>query len=78
MAVSELKNLVKSRLDKVNDEYFLEETLNLLNLEAEKGETYIITAEHEKELEISLEQMQNGDLVSNEEVDVKVKRWLSK
>ncbi len=78
MAVSELKNLVKNRLDTVNDEYLLEEILNLLNFESEKEEIFDIPEEHRKQLEISLDQMRKGDIVSNEEVDAKVNRWLSK
>lgn len=78
MAVIELKNQVKDRIESVNDEYLLEEILNLIDFESEKEEIYFIPSDHQKELEISIEQMKNGDTISNEDVNDKVQKWLSK
>ena len=55
-----------------------EEILNFIDFESEKEEIYMISADHQKELEISLEQMKNGDTISNEDVNVKVQKWLLK
>ncbi len=77
MAGSELKYRVKNRLDTITDEYLLEEILNLIDFGSDKEEIYIIPSEHELELEKSLEQMRNGNTITNEEVDEKVKKWLS-
>lgn len=78
MAVSELKNQVKKRIESVNDESVLEEILNLIDFQSEKEEMYMIPPDHQKELELSLEQMKNGDIISNEDVNDKVQKWLSK
>ena len=78
MAVSELKNQVKKRIESVNDESVLEEILNLIDFQSEKEEMYMIPSDHQKELELSLEQMKNGDIISNEDVHDKVEKWLSK
>ena len=78
MAVKELKNQVKERIELVNDEHLLEEILNFIDFESEKEEIYMIPADHQKELEISLEQMNNGDTISNEDVNAKVQKWLLK
>lgn len=78
MAVIELKNQVKKRIETVNDAYLLEEILNLIEFGAEKEEIFIIPNDHQKELDISLEEMKNGDTISNEELNAKVKGWLSK
>jgi hypothetical protein len=77
MAVTELKNKVKNRLETVTDEYLLEEILNLIDFESKKDEIFIIPSEHQIELDKSLEQMRRGDVVSNVEVDAKIKKWLS-
>ncbi|MBP6446072.1 MAG: hypothetical protein KA341_04655, partial [Saprospiraceae bacterium] len=71
-------NQVKKRIESVNDEYLLEEILSLIDFECEKEEIYIIPCDHQKELEISLEQMKNGDTISNENVNAKVQKWFSK
>lgn len=55
----------------------MEEILHLIDFGSDKEEIFIIPSEHELELEKSLEQMRNGDTISNEEVDAKVKKWLS-
>jgi hypothetical protein len=78
LAILELKNQVKKRIESVNDEYLLEEILSLIDFESEKEEIYIIPSDHQKELEISLEQMKNGDTISNENVNAKVQKWFSK
>ena len=78
MAVKELKNQVKERIELVNDEHLLEEILNFIDFESDKEEFYMIPADHQKELEISLEQMKNGDTISNEDVNAKVQKWLLK
>ncbi|HMR87989.1 MAG TPA: hypothetical protein PKD51_07540 [Saprospiraceae bacterium] len=78
MAVVELKNQVKNRIETVNDAYLLEEILNLIEFGAEKEEVFIIPKEHQKELDISLEQMKNGEIISNEDVNAKIQEWLSK
>jgi hypothetical protein len=78
MAVIELKNQVKKRIESVNDESLLEEILNLIDFQSEKEEMYMIPSDHQKELELSLEQMKNGDIISNEDVNDKVQKWLSK
>ena len=78
MAVIELKNKVRKRIESLNDEHLLEEILNLIDFESDKEEVYSIPPDHQKELEISLEQMKNGNTISNEDVNDKVQKWLSK
>ena len=78
MISTELKNQVKERLDQVNDAYVLEEILNLIDFETSTDEIFIIPIEHQKELDISIEQMKNGQTISNELIDIKVQQWLSK
>ena len=41
-------------------------------------EIFSIPSDHQKELDISIEQMKNGQTISNEMVDHKVQHWLSK
>ncbi|MBK8055985.1 MAG: hypothetical protein IPK35_22630 [Saprospiraceae bacterium] len=78
MISTELKNQVKERIDQVNDAYLLEEILNLIEFETSTDEIFIIPIEHQKELDISIEQMKNGQTISNELIDIKVQQWLSK
>jgi predicted ATP-dependent Lon-type protease len=74
----ELRNQVKERIDQVNDAYLLEEILNLIDFETSNEEIFSIPSEHQQELDISTNQMKNGQIISNEMVDHKVQKWLSK
>ena len=74
----ELRNQVKERIDQVNDAYLLEEILNLIDFETSNEEIFTIPLEHQKELDISIAQMKNGQTISNELVDIKVRELLSK
>jgi hypothetical protein len=48
MAVIELKNKVRKRIESLNDEHLLEEILNLIDFESEKEEIYIYTPRSSK------------------------------
>ena len=75
MVVEKLRNQVKCRIDAVSDAFLLEEIINLLDFDAEKDDLFVIPTEHLKELEISIQQMQNNQIISNDEVDAKVQKW---
>lgn len=77
MAVVELKKQVKKRIESINDAYLLEEIISLLDFDSDKEEIFVIPPEHQKELEISIDQMQSKQTLSNSEVDAKVQKWLS-
>ena len=78
MAVIELKNKVRKRIESLNDEHLLEEILNLIDFESDKEEIYSIPLDHQKVLEISLEQMKNGNTISNEDVNDILQKWIIK
>ena len=78
MAVIELKNKVRKRIESINDEHLLEEILNLIDFESDKEEVYSIPPDHQKELEISLRQMKNGNTISNEDVNDILQKWIIK
>ncbi|MBK8737094.1 MAG: hypothetical protein IPL98_14760 [Saprospiraceae bacterium] len=78
MAVIELKNKVRKRIESLNDEHLLEEILNLIDFESDKEEIYSIPLDHQKELEISLEQMKNGNTISNDDVNDILQKWIIK
>jgi Mn-dependent DtxR family transcriptional regulator len=78
MAVNDLKNQVKERIEHINDEYLLEKILNLIDFETDDNEIFIIPDEHKKEIGKSLEQFEKGITLSNETVKQNFQKWLSK
>ena len=67
MSTVELKNKLKEKIEELNENYLLEELLNIIAMESSKGEIVIIPEEHKKGLEISLKQMDVGQTTSHKE-----------
>lgn len=68
MSTAELKNKLKEKIEDLNESYFLEELLNIIELESSKTEVFRIPDEHKENLETSLKQMEEGKTTSHEQV----------
>lgn len=68
MSTVELKNKLKEKIEELNEDYLLEELLNIISMNSSKSEVFIIPEEHKKGLEISLKQMDAGQTTSHDEV----------
>jgi len=76
MSTVELKNKVLERLETIEEAYLLEEILNLIKIETSNEEVFKIPKDHISDLEISLNQKQEGKTVINEVVKQRVQKWL--
>lgn len=76
MLNSDLKNKVKEKVDSIEESYLLEEILQLIDLETNSDDVFIIPESHKKELDISLKQMDNGVTFANEFVNKRIAKWL--
>ncbi len=77
MSTVELRNKVINQLETVEENYILEEILNLIEFETNKdSEVFIIPEEHKVDLEISLAQKKTGQTIPNDHVKERVQKWL--
>lgn len=77
MSTVELRNKVINQLETVEENYILEEILNLIEFETNKdSEVFIIPEEHKVDLEISLAQKKAGQTIPNDHVKERVQKWL--
>jgi len=76
MSTVELKNKVIERLQGVNRPHLLEEILSLIEIETRSEEVFMIPEEHKADLEISLQQLKDGNTVSNQAINERVQKWL--
>ncbi len=68
MSTSELKNKLKEKIESLNEAYFLEELLNIIELESNKSDVFEIPEAHSDGLEKSLNQMDKGAITTHEQV----------
>ena len=68
MSTAELKIKLKKKIEELHEDYLLEEILNIIDLETNSSKIIKIPEEHKKDLEISLGQMDAGDLINHDKV----------
>jgi len=68
MSTVELKNKLKKKIEELNEDYLLEELLNIIELESNNTSLFKIPEEHKKSLEISIKQRDEGQVTSHKEV----------
>jgi len=68
MSTIELKNKLKKKIEELNEDYLLEELLNIIDLETSKSAVFKIPEEHKEGLRISLEQMDSGETIAHNKV----------
>jgi len=79
MSIAELKENIHKKVDETNDEELLESYLQMMNSEnitaierIEKSDKF------KKEIEISREQIKNGQVISHDEMKKRMFEWKSK
>ncbi len=74
---AELKAKVIKRIEQIDEDYLLEDLLNLIDFET-SDEVLKIPDAHKESIEIGLAQIKAGQTYSNEEVMERVKQWAGK
>jgi predicted transcriptional regulator len=76
MSTTELRNKIIDKLESVDDQ-LLKEILSIIEFESETGIYKVNQAEREA-IEQGLSQIENGDFITNEEVEKETNSWLNK
>lgn len=76
MSTTELRNKIIDKLESVDDQ-LLKEILSIIEFESETGIYKVNQAEREA-IEQGLSQIENGDVITNEEVEKETNSWLNK
>ena len=78
MTTLELKNILKQKIDSVNDDYLLEELLSIIEVEGMTTDEFVIPSSHEDSVKKGLNQVKSKSTKTHNEVQDKVKKWLYK
>ncbi len=77
MSTAELKEKILKRIEQIDEDYLLENLLNLIDFET-SDEVFEIPDAHKESIEIGLAQIKAGQTYTNEEVMERVKQWADK
>jgi len=75
MSIAELKNLLIAKIIQMDDEAFLQSVMTILK-DAEKEKILRITPEIHSEINLAMEEIQQGYSSEHKEVLVKMESWL--
>lgn len=76
MSTEQLKNLVIDRISEIEDENFLQAIKTILDTSIAPASIYKVTEEQKQKVNISLTQLHNGQVISNEDLEIEEDEWL--
>ncbi len=75
MTATELKEQIVSKLQITDDHDIVEAMLRLLEFETNETEVYMLSDHQKQAIEISREQIKNGEFYTEEEADKITQQW---
>lgn len=78
MTTLELRNQVIGRINQVNDDELLQDVFKLLDINQTDSEVFKLTNNHKEAIETAINQINNGDYLTNEQANKEINTWLRK
>jgi hypothetical protein len=78
MEKKSVKSFLHESIENIHDEDFLMEIKNLVELQYNPASEFKLSYSQKKRLEQSLNQLKKEEIVSNEQADELVEKWLKK
>lgn len=78
MSTLELQEKLIEKIKTTKEDYVLEEVYRLLEFEENVDQIYILNAEQQRLIDISLKEFENGEYFTDEEVQKETNEWLKK
>ena len=75
-AAFEIKRKLVETISNINDEELLKDTLDFLEFENEFRESNNLPEELIKKIEIGKEEINNGEVYTNDEANEEIRKWL--
>lgn len=77
MTTMELKRRVIDRVNKVNDASLLMDLMRLLD-DSDDNEIHRLSQRHKIAIQTAINQIENGDFLTNDKADKEIDEWLNK
>lgn len=78
MTTKELKHKLIERVNELEDDIMLHDLIQLIDAYKGDDEVYKLSDKHIKAIREAVEQIENGDCLTNEESDKLTNEWLNK
>ncbi len=76
MSTEQLKNLVIDKISEIEDENFLQAIKTILDSNTATASIYKLTEEQKQKVNIGLNQLDKGQIISNEDLEKEEDEWL--
>jgi hypothetical protein len=77
MTTIELKRRVIDKVNKVSDESLLLDLIRLLD-DGDDNEIYRLSQKHKNAIQTAINQIENGEFLTNDQADKEIDEWLNK
>ncbi len=78
MTTKELRHKVINKINKLDDENLLNDLIRLIDDSTEDKEIYRLSDNHKKAINIAIDQIENGDYLTNKQSNNQIDEWLNK
>ena len=78
MTTKELKNKIIRKINETNDDDILTEVYKMLDDTFEDFEIYQLSENHKAAIELGINQIKNGEYLTNEQANKEADEWLNK
>ncbi|HMQ78595.1 MAG TPA: hypothetical protein PKE39_01225 [Ignavibacteria bacterium] len=77
MTTNQIKKLLISKIDDTNDDELLRAVYKIMDHNSTPGNVYNLTNEQRTEVDAGLREIENGETVSDEELQKEIDKWLN-
>lgn len=77
MTTIDLKRRVIDRINKVNDYSLLKDLMRILD-DSDDNEIHRLSQAHKIAIQTAINQIENGEFLTNDQADKEIKEWLNK
>ncbi len=78
MTTVEMKNQVIGQINQLNDNEVLTDVYKLLNIDKVDLDIYKLSDNHKLAVDMAINQIANGDFLTNDQANKEVDKWLNK
>jgi hypothetical protein len=78
MTTQELKHKIIDKVNSIKDDDLLIEVMTLLEDKEESTEIHRLSTDHKKAIHKAIEEIENGNFITNEQANKEIQEWLKK
>lgn len=77
MTTNQIKKLLISKIDDINDDELLRAVCKLMDHNSTHGAVFSLTDDQRSEIDAGIKEIENGETVSDEELQKEIDKWLN-